>query len=419
MDMTNLKWWLYNVRTARDTEAVDDPKVVSGEAWHEFCDELRATGDLILREDVPNNPLDRASGYRHVLALLRTAIDEAMTTPLLQHPYLSHPTRTDVYKWGLDCPDSAYRGTTIDGASTYILRGRPGSMPYMSFQVNAGMANIGNLRKDQMVLEPDGSFVVTVGPDEVPGNWLRTTPECDAIIMREFFWDWDNDVSGDTEIELVTRAGRLLKDESNDPTPGLVGAQLREIQTFVKANMDFWIDLEAGGLAAMPNGFPPATAKPESGGAHENLNAFGQYTLAPDEALIIDCEPVEAQYWSVHLGTFWWESLDYGNRHTSLNGFQATLDADGRVRAVVSPVDPGVPNWLDTCGHAAGPMLFRWVVAEEGPEVTCTVVKISEVRDHLPADTATVTPEERQATIDRRRKHVIRRYNQNPTLPTA
>ena len=415
--MTDLKWWIFNVRRGRSTEAFEDANVVSGEAWHEFCDQLREAGDLVLRKDAPDSDLVRASGYRHLLVLLRIAIDEAMLTPLLQHPVLGHVNRTDVYKWGLDCPDAAYRGSPIDGASTYVLRGIPGSMPYMSLQVNAGMANIGNLRKDQLVLEPDGGFVVTVGPDEVPGNWLRTTADCDALIVREFFWDWDNDVSGQMDIELVKRGGRLVRDESNDPTPARVGAQLAEIQTFVKANLDFWMDVEVSGLAAVPNGFPEATAKPEAGGAQENLNAWGHFDLKPDEALIIDCEPVEAQYWSLHLGNFWWESLDYGNRHTSLNGFQANLDADGRFRAVVSPVDPGVPNWLDTCGNSEGPMLFRWVVAEKGPTVTCTVVKIAEVRDHLPPDTATITPEERKSTINRRRQHVIRRFNKDPTAP--
>jgi hypothetical protein len=409
MDMSQVEWWLFNVRNGRAAQGFDDDRLTNGEAWEQFLEELRLAGEQVLRTDVPATPLDRATGYRHLLGLTRLAIDEALATPLLQTPTMGGPSRTDIYKWGLDCPDAAYRGSPIDGASTYILRGRPGSMPYMSFQANAGMANVANLRKDELILESDGSFIVHISPDEHEGNWLRTTPDCDALIMREFFWDWDNDRSGTVEIEIVTPAGRLLTPETNEATPARVGAQLREIGTFIRANMTSWTDVEVSGQRDLRNGFPPATAKAELGGAQENLNAWGHFDLQPDEALIIECTPAQAQYWSVHLGNFWWESLDYATRHTSLNGYQCVLDGDGKLRVVVSPVDPGVPNWLDTCGHLVGPMLFRWVVCEEGPDVTCTVVKAADVRSHLPQDTATVTPAERSRTLARRAAHVHRR----------
>ena len=51
------------------------------------------------------------------------------------------------------------------------------------------------------------------------------------------------------------------------------------------------------------------------------------------------------------LGNYWWETIDYANHQSSLNGFQAVLDDDGVFRAVVSARDPGVANWLDTAGH--------------------------------------------------------------------
>ncbi len=120
--------------------------------------------------------------------------------------------------------------------------------------------------------------------------------------------------------------------------------------------------------------------------------------------------PPEARYWSLHAGNFWWESLDYASRHTSLNHHQATLDDDGVFRAVVAHQDPGVPNWLDTLGHTRGPLLFRWVVADHGPATTTTVVPFDEIREHLPASTGTVTPEQRAETIRRRRRGAQRRF---------
>ena len=147
------------------------------------------------------------------------------------------------------------------------------------------------------------------------------------------------------------------------------------------------------------------------GGAQENLNAWGHFDLDPDEALIIEVRPANAHYWSVHLGNFWWESLDYADHLTSINGHQAVVDRDGVFRAVIAHRDPGVANWLDTTGYLTGPMLFRWVVSDSAPDPTCTLVPHDRIWDHLPASTLTVSPDERAATIARRRAHVLRRFS--------
>jgi hypothetical protein len=46
------------------------------------------------------------------------------------------------------------------------------------------------------------------------------------------------------------------------------------------------------------------------------------------------------------------------------------------------------------------------------PEVICTKVKLSEIRQHLPADTPEVTPEERREMVRIRQEHVQKRYRQ-------
>ena len=193
-------------------------------------------------------------------------------------------------------------------------------------------------------------------------------------------------------------------------TPDRVARQLDAVGTWLEANIKFWIDVEVLGQAARPNSFNDATVKSEMGGAQENINAWGHYDLGPDEAMIVEAVPSLAVYWSLHIGNFWWESLDYAARHTSLNAHQAVIDDDGVFRAVVAHQDPGVPNWLDTMGHTKGPLLFRWVVAEHGPETVTRVVPFDEIHNYLPASTATVTPDERAAVIKGRRRAVQRRF---------
>lgn len=230
------------------------------------------------------------------------------------------------------------------------------------------------------------------------------------LIIRQFFSDWDHEQRASLQIELVSDPPADANTDVLVATPDRVVRQLDAVAKWLEANVKFWNDVEVLGQGARHNSFDDATVKAEMGGAQENINGWGHYDLGPDEAMIVEATPSPAVYWSLHIGNFWWESLDYAARHTSLNDSQAVLDDDGVFRAVVAHEDPGVPNWLDTMGHTKGPLLFRWVVADHGPAATTKVVPFSEIRDHLPASTGTVTPDERVEVIKARRRAVQRRF---------
>ena len=85
------------------------------------------------------------------------------------------------------------------------------------------------------------------------------------------------------------------------------------------------------------------------------------------------------------------ESLDYRYFQVHVNKHTARVRAsDNSVRVVVAREDPKlehVPyNWIDTCHHAQGQMLWRWVrvdPAHDGdklPHPRARVVKLSELR---------------------------------------
>jgi hypothetical protein len=152
------------------------------------------------------------------------------------------------------------------------------------------------------------------------------------------------------------------------------------------------------------------------GGQNTNVYAGGVFDLGPDQALLIEITvPVEPAYSGFHLANLWGESLDYANHQSSLNGFQAEPDADGVIRYVVAHADPGVPNWLDTTGIPRGLLSLRWTYSEDPatlPEHTVRAIPLAELREQLPADTRTVSPDERAAGIAIRQRHVQRRYRQ-------
>lgn len=130
----------------------------------------------------------------------------------------------------------------------------------------------------------------------------------------------------------------------------------------------------------------------------------GLYKLASDEALIVETEvPKSCRYWSFLVGDMQFRTIDWVNHQSSLNAFQARLDGDGKFRAVISLSDPGVPNWLDTGGYGEGVIQGRWNNCDSQPVPTTRLVKLAELRRHLPADTPSVGAGQRDQQLRTRR----------------
>ena len=167
--------------------------------------------------------------------------------------------------------------------------------------------------------------------------------------------------------------------------------------------------LQFGG-AAPANGFLPPIDRTAMGAAAENKPVIGRWELGPDEALILEVEPPEGVYWSYSLGNPWWETIHYGRHQSSLNAHQAVVDPDGLVRVVLCGRDPGVANWLDTAGYSNGAMILRCVRTATAPTPTTRIVPFDDVASALPAETKTITPDERasdpRATPPRRPRKV-------------
>jgi len=136
----------------------------------------------------------------------------------------------------------------------------------------------------------------------------------------------------------------------------------------------------------------------------------GAYDLQPDEALIVEAKvPAGCTYWSIILTNDLYETTDWYNNQSSLNGAQARVDADGVVRYVVSAKDPGVPNWLDTSGYRSGAIQGRWAECSSNPIPTVRKVDFSQIRASLPSDTPAVTPQDREKSIRERRSQLQQR----------
>jgi len=399
----------------------DDDDLVSGRGLDDLIDGLRHVSEVLRDPSVPQGLVDQASGYRHMLVLLALGIDDALRTSDPYDPYFAPANVDNVLKWGMDCPDAAYTGAAIRGDGYYVVKGNRRNMRYLGFQAMAGIENTANVVAEDLPLDPDGSFELVLSrdqPDDIsPSNWMPLSDRTSSLVVRQFFYDWENETPPDLHIECTGRIGDGTTKTSSRDGDGRkalsaagIANQLAALGEFVDSSFRFWKDIEEGGRNQGLNIFREPAALTQMGAAAENVSVWGSWQLADDEALVIEVAPPEALYWSVALGNYWWETIDYANHQSSLNGFQAVLDDDGVFRAVVSERDPGIANWLDPAGHERGPMIFRWLRASSHPVPSTRLIKFDDVAASLPPTTQRVSSEQRRAVIQARRSGVRRRF---------
>jgi hypothetical protein len=420
-------WMPGSVGSAYRKGAATDTDLLSGTAWSRLLESLERAGAVLGSDRVPRGGVDQAAGYRHLLVLLALGIDEALRGGAGSDPYSPRisPANVDAYlKWGMDCPDAAYSGCALRSDGVYRIRGERGTARYLGFQVMGGMAAMANLVLDPGQCRPDGTFELVLspepGPDIDPSSgagtepgviWVPLGPGASSLVVRQFFYDWAGEVPATMDIECVARPAAATTSAPGTLSPAGIARQLVALGDFMETSISFWLDVEDGGRAQGVNTFRPPVNKTEMGAAAENVSVWGSWELAEDEALIVEVAPPSALYWSVSLGNHWWETIDYANHQSSLNGHQAAIDVDGVFRAVISEHDPGVANWLDTAGHRQGPAIFRWVSATGAPVPSTHLVPVGEVLSHLPPTTARVDPAGRRSTIATRRAGVARRFS--------
>jgi hypothetical protein len=402
----NPAWLPFSVSeaaTAGDATAHD---LDSGEAWNHLLEKLKRAGEVVLSDSVPNDPVGMASGFRHLLVLLGVGIDELLRRGLDRVPAIKPSGMDAAYKWGMECPDCIYVGSALRGGNAYRLWGNRGSARYVGLQVMAGMGSTANALIDEFELDADGNFEIILSAEPHEGNWLPLDEGASMLVVRHFFYDWEHEVPVTMSIEPLSDPAAVEEHALAEPKAAMA-RQVVALGDFLEENLRFFLGFSN---PEKPNTFLPPLDGTAMGAAAENRPVIGSWRLAPDEALIIEVTPPEGLYWSYSLGNIWWETIDYGNRQSSLNGFQAVVDDDGKVRVVVAHQDPGIANWLDTAGHSEGPIILRCVRTESAPVPETRLVSFESIVEELPPGSTRVSPSERQTAIDVRRRAVSRRF---------
>jgi hypothetical protein len=360
----------------------EERRVCDGSAWHDFCAALDRAGDAVLREGTPPDPFQRAEGLRYLTRLLRAGLESHVESSDPCYPRF-YQLANETIKIGNDNPDNLYHNANVSGSLEYRIRGQRGTVPYLTFITYGGgyekdgtMVPTGHLDLADIECAPDGSFEIVVSKERHPRNWLPLEPSTSTMVVRQTFDDRSREVPASYAIECIApdRAD-TLRVEAIEPA-------LQRAAAFVAGTANLFVDWMAR-FAAHTNELPPNDQEmcQQAGGDANIYYHNSRWQLGPDEALLVEVTPPECTTWNLQLGNFWMESLDYRHHTVHVNKFTAKLETDGAVRIVVAHRDPGdrFPNWLETCDHDQGSMLFRYVGANDYPPIATRVVPFSEL----------------------------------------
>jgi hypothetical protein len=367
------------------TEAdVHNQRIVSGTAWEEFCDALKLAGASLAYPGAPRDPFQQAEGLRYLTRLTRGGLEAFVEFGDPAFPVLRR-TAHETIKLGADNPDNHYFNAQIGGQYEYRIFGKRNTIDYIGFFTQngnygstGGMAPCGVIENQQLIVEPDGSFEVILSKEKKGKNWLKIEDATTMVMVRQTFLDRSREVPAEVAIENLD--GRSAPEPL---TPDRMDEGLKTASMFVAgASMLFakW----ANGFQKHTNQLPlfdPQVSN-AAGGDASIVYYHSHWKLAADEVLVIDVMPPDCDSWNFQLNNYWMESLDYRFFTITVNKSSAVYNPDGSVQVIVAHHDPHLPNWMNTCHHSEGTMLWRWYRLRSGEKAVqpqCHVKKFNEL----------------------------------------
>lgn len=375
--------------------------------WDSYLATLGDTTSLLPLLSDPADPAQVAQAERLFFLTLASGWFTAFADP--DRPDFVPAVNTHLNAVGTN-PDYIYGTATIDGAGRYLLTGERGDGLFVLMDIAAGGLGVmdtpgpslGTIDFDRLTLH-DRRFALLLSaerPADWAGDWHRLEPSARTLSLRQASYDWGAGREARIAIERTDAPAMVARPDTAEITrrlSALAGYPKRLAGMalgFIAAqrNKDLWNRFEHDDWAGQ-------------GGLSGQHYYQGLFRLEPGTVLLLETDvPETVRYWNVQLSDMVWNSIDWVNHQSSLNGGQGRIDSDGRFRAVIALDDPGVPNWLDPGGNREGAIMLRWTEASSGPIPSLRASPQAGLRAHLPADTPVVTHEMRRAALANRRR---------------
>lgn len=356
-------------------------QILSGKAWAVFCDQLKSAGAILMYPGTPRDPLSQAEGLRYLSRLTRAGLEAFVEYGDPAFPVFRRMVHETI-KMGADNPDNVYLNAQINGKNEYRITGRRNTIHYIGFFTQngdygstGGLAPCGAIEGSSLHLDDQGNFEIILSKMPKGKNWLKIEDETSLVMVRQTYYDRESEIPA--ELEITNLRDQKYPDHL---TPKHVGEGLKNAALLVGgASLLFarWAKDFQKHTNKLPQ-FDPE--KSDAAGGDATITYYhSHWRLASDEALVIEVLPPVCENWNFQLNNYWMESLDYRYFTICINQGSAVRNPDGSVKIVVSHHDPGLPNWINTCGHQEGTMCWRWYRLAQGEkpvEPSCQVIKM-------------------------------------------
>jgi hypothetical protein len=380
-------------------------RLLSGDAWEDYCDVLRLAGRAIERFGSEPTDLDRAEWYRFLTRLTRNGLERFVENCEPQRPRLRDaPWHQSI---NFQSPDQDHLlAEFIDGSHAYVIRGTRGTAPYFVMAswsavqphdagahnwATRGFAGLkdcnpallrttGMLQSQAIDFDAAGNFEVLVSREPPAGgrNWLKIEPDCVGLLIRVVYHDRSRERAPVMNIERLDRPAPEPLSAAHLSTQLAKSGQL--VLAYLELVRSWWQD----NLSKRPNSIRFSRALYLSnGGVPDRHHGFGTWAKAPEEALVLCFTPPECDYWIFQLCNMWQENFDnYEDGQGYVTKFRCTLEPDGSVWVVIADCDPGIGgNWVDPGGHVHGGMSLRLILtAAAPPRVTSYLLPLATLK---------------------------------------
>ncbi len=348
-------------------------------AFHSLLDTLREAEQVFRDPAKGISEQGVIDGYRHLAHLLSYGFDCYLDSDPDRPEFI--PLASPRKKILGDNVDSIYHFTQIRGGRSYRIRGKRGNDCYLSFCVYGGKPDgewsdriVANINHESIRFDESNRFDIVLTPGEGGVGRFKIDADSVCVIVRQYFFDPEHAVPAEFSIIALEEA----------PAPGPMSdsdmaRRIRSVATFIRETCQI-MPLPATfnkNVLGDPFGF---RFDQRSWGTPDNIYSIGTFDLKPGQAMEVRGSLPPCCYWGIQTWNNYMQSYDYRYHRVSLNSGQIQLETDGSYTVIVSPEDPGVPNWVGTAGHREGILFCRWLLAKSSPEKPeCSVVRLEQI----------------------------------------